>query len=134
MLKECPYSELFWPVIYRIRTEYEEIRSIYSVRMRENTDQNNSEYGQFSRSVGNSFYLANLKTSTEILLVIFLSWWVGEGNVFPEFLEVEQNEIELSIFMNINKKETNILSIPPNNSSLLPKLCTSCNLLKTLHV
>ena len=35
-----------------IRTEYGEIQSIspYSVRMRENTDQNNSEYGLFLRS------------------------------------------------------------------------------------
>ena len=41
------YSELFWPVFSRIRTEYEEIRSIspYSVRMREDTDENNYEHG-----------------------------------------------------------------------------------------
>ena len=50
--KKCPYSELFWSVFSRIRTEYGEILRIspYSVRMRENTDQNNSEYGPFSRS------------------------------------------------------------------------------------
>ena len=47
-----PYSELFWFVFSLIRTEYEEIRIIssYSVRMRKITDQNNSEYGHFSRS------------------------------------------------------------------------------------
>ena len=51
--KKCPYLELFWFAFSRIRTEYEEIRIIspYSVRMRENADQNNSEYGHFSRSV-----------------------------------------------------------------------------------
>ena len=51
--KKCPYSELFWSAFSCIRTEYGEIRSIspYSVRMRENVDQNNSEYGHFSRSV-----------------------------------------------------------------------------------
>ena len=38
-----PYSEFFWSVFSRIRTEY-------SVPMRENTDQKNSEYGRFSRS------------------------------------------------------------------------------------
>ena len=45
--KKCPYSELFWSVFSRIRTEYGEIRSIsqYSIRMRENTDQENPEYG-----------------------------------------------------------------------------------------
>ena len=47
------YSELFWAVFSRIRTEYGEILliSLYSVRMRENTDHNNSEYGHFLRSV-----------------------------------------------------------------------------------
>ena len=51
--EKCPYSELFWSVFSRIRTEYGEIlrMSPYSVRMRENTDQNNSENGHFLRSV-----------------------------------------------------------------------------------
>ena len=50
--KKCPYSELFSSVFSRIRTEYVEIStSQYSFRMRENADQNNSEYGRFSRSV-----------------------------------------------------------------------------------
>ena len=48
------YSQLFWSVFSRIRTEYREKLRIspYSVRMRKNTDQNNSEYGHFSRSEG----------------------------------------------------------------------------------
>ena len=51
--KKCPYLELFWSVFSHIWTEYGEIRSIspYSARMRESTDQNNSEYGHFLRSV-----------------------------------------------------------------------------------
>ena len=51
--KKCPNSELFWSAFSRIRTEYGEVRSIspYSVRMQENADQNNFEYGHFSRSV-----------------------------------------------------------------------------------
>ena len=46
------YLELFWSVFSRIPTEYWQIRSIspYSVWMRANMDQNNSEYGHFSRS------------------------------------------------------------------------------------
>ena len=50
--EKCPYSELFWSVFSRIRTEYGEAFHIspYSVRMRENTDQSNSEYGHFLRS------------------------------------------------------------------------------------
>ena len=51
LYKKCPYSELACFAFSHIRTEYGEIRSIspYSVRMRENVDQNNSEYGHFSR-------------------------------------------------------------------------------------
>ena len=50
--ENCPSSEFFWSVFSRIRTEYGEILRIspYSVRMQENTDQKNSEYGHFSRS------------------------------------------------------------------------------------
>ena len=46
--KNCPYSELFWSVFCCIQTKYRE--SLYSAPMLENADQNNSKYGQFSRS------------------------------------------------------------------------------------
>ena len=44
---------VFWSVISRIGTKYGDILRIspYSVRMRENKKQNNSEYGHFLRSV-----------------------------------------------------------------------------------
>ena len=48
--KKCPYSELFWPAFSCILTKYGEILSPYSFRMRENADQNDSEYGHFSRN------------------------------------------------------------------------------------
>ena len=50
--EKCPYSELFWFAFFRILTEYGQIRGIspYSVRKRQNVDQNNSEYGHFLRS------------------------------------------------------------------------------------
>ena len=50
--KTFPYSELFWPTFSRIRTQYGEIQSIspFSVRMQENTYQNNSEYNYLLRS------------------------------------------------------------------------------------
>ena len=63
MHEECPYLELFWSVFSRIWTENGEIGSIssYSLRMRENTDQNNSKYGQFLRSVkGKAFLLIDI--------------------------------------------------------------------------
>ena len=45
-------SVLFWSAFSRIRTEYGEMQCIspYSVQMRENADQNNSDYGHFSGS------------------------------------------------------------------------------------
>ena len=51
--EKCPYSELFWSVFSRIWTGYGEILRIspYSVRMRENANQNKSEYRHFLRSV-----------------------------------------------------------------------------------
>ena len=47
--EKCPYLELFLSAFTCIRTEYGEILRIspYSVRMRENEEQNNSEYGHF---------------------------------------------------------------------------------------
>ena len=51
--KKCPYSEVFWSTFSRIWTQYGEILRIspYSIQMQENTDQNNSEYGHFSRII-----------------------------------------------------------------------------------
>ena len=50
--EKCPCSEFSLSVFYRIRTEDGEIRgiSLYSISIRENTDQKNSEYGHFLRS------------------------------------------------------------------------------------
>ena len=50
--EKCPYSQFFWSVFFRIRTEYEEIQSIspYSIEIRENRNQKNSEYEHFSHS------------------------------------------------------------------------------------
>ena len=49
--EKCPISELIWSALPRIETEYVEILRIspYSDRMRESTDQNNTEYGHFLR-------------------------------------------------------------------------------------
>ena len=53
LCKKCPYLELFWFAFSGIRTEYGKILRIfsYSVQMRENADQNNSEYEHLLRSV-----------------------------------------------------------------------------------
>ena len=51
--EKCQYLELFWSAFFLIRTEYGEILRIspYSVQMRENMDQNNSEYALFMQYV-----------------------------------------------------------------------------------
>ena len=61
--EKCPYLELFWYTFSCIRTEYGEMLriqtfriSLYSVRMRKNKDQNNSEYGGLLRSVGSDIF------------------------------------------------------------------------------
>ena len=81
--KKCPYSELFWSVFSGIRTEYGEIQSIspYSVRMLENADHNNSEYGRFLRSVTllpNTIFMVSFfenrpRKKTEMILRSFKS-------------------------------------------------------------
>ena len=62
--KKCLLSEFFWSVFSRIRTEGGEIRSIslYSTEMQENTDQKNSEYEHFLRSVVIFFNLVSPPT------------------------------------------------------------------------
>ena len=52
LCKKCLHWELFRSAFSRIWSEYGEIATIfpYSVRMRENADQNNSKYGHFLRS------------------------------------------------------------------------------------
>ena len=50
-VKSVFIQSFFWSVFSCIRTEYQHLPSgsPYSVRMRENTDQKNSECGHFSR-------------------------------------------------------------------------------------
>ena len=47
--KKCPFLELFWSVFSRILAEYGEALCLspYSVQMRENTDQKNSDTDTF---------------------------------------------------------------------------------------
>ena len=59
--EKCPYSEFFLSAFSRIRTDIlsrilrHRVYGKYLVQMRENTDQENFEYGHFSRSVGGVF-------------------------------------------------------------------------------
>ena len=57
-VKSVHIRSFFWSVFSRIQTEYKEILGIspHLVRMRENTDQKNSVFGHFSRSIINHDY------------------------------------------------------------------------------
>ena len=57
LLEKYPYSKFFWSVFSRIRTEYGEIRTPYSLRIRENAEKKDSECGHFSRIVTGSYNL-----------------------------------------------------------------------------
>ena len=79
--EKCLYSELFWSVFSRIRSEYGEILGIspYSVRVRENTDQNNSEYGHFLRST--ELELSKVQTGH------IFDWIFGRNKLISEYFE-----------------------------------------------
>ena len=72
MRKKCRYLESFWSAISCIQTEHRDLlcKSPYSVRMRENTDQKNSEY----RHIFRSGYLK--KYRHKILLTNYLTWQI----------------------------------------------------------
>ena len=90
--KKCPYSVLFWSAFFHIWTEYGEIQSIspYSVQMRWDADQYNSEYGHFSRSV---YYLwirnyLVIKLGQLIKVqswTIFMKYFAWFGELGPKF-------------------------------------------------
>ena len=86
--KKCPYTELFWSSFSRIWTDYGVIRSIslYSVRMRENADQYNSEYGHFLHSDGWLTYIKQMeKMSKTYSLRLELFYGVPQESI-PELV------------------------------------------------
>ena len=80
--EKCPFSEFLWSVFSRIRTEY-------SVLMRENADQKNSEYGHFSRSV-------SYKVCSKVIMFNSNSFHMGEIGYFFKKLK-----LKLLFFVNL---------------------------------
>ena len=84
--EKCPYLKFFWFVFSCIRTECGEIRSIspYSVQIRGDTDQINSEYGHFPRSGRNRdtthVYQRTDCNSSENTLVYYLIFWIRKND------------------------------------------------------
>ena len=77
LLEKCSYSELFWSTFSGIWTKYLQILRIspYSARMWENADQNNTEYGHFSRSALRKIttYFFEISFKFTVKTLIFLS-------------------------------------------------------------
>ena len=84
--KKCLYSEFFWFAFSRIQTEYGEILSISpcSVRMRENTNQKNSECGQFSRNAINHVKILKATSKIPMTKVYLLQTYLVELELFAE--------------------------------------------------
>ena len=84
--EKCPYSKLFRSAFSRICNEYGEMRSIspHSVKIRENADQNNSEYGHLLRSGRLNYisYLGSLCFCLIFILQYIFSIYIN----FPRFL------------------------------------------------
>ena len=69
LCEKCPYLAFFWSVFSHIRTEYGDLfcKFLFSVRMRENTDQKNSEYGYTLRSDSNILLWENIFITNQFL-------------------------------------------------------------------
>ena len=100
--EKCPYSEIFFSVVFRMRTEYREIGSIspYSVQMREITDQKNSKYGTFSRSVNE---VSDGTTKDPFLCSLFFCFvFKCHNDTFDQYLEVfKRSNYFLNIFSSL---------------------------------
>ena len=79
-----PYSELFWSELDWIRREIRHI-SPYSFRVRENVDQNNSEYGHFLRSVFYKDWSVSIQTRN-LQSEVFKNWKGISPKVFSNIL------------------------------------------------
>ena len=83
LFKKCPCSELFWSAFSHIQTEYGKILRIspYSIPMRGNTDQNNSECG-ISYAVNISTIKFNLHFLRQTRTLTF---WKEPSHIYSAF-------------------------------------------------
>ena len=85
---KCPYSEFFWSVFSRNRTEYGEILRIspYLVQMPENTGQKSSEYGHFLRS---AFYIfSEAKLGVDCIIFIAGNTLINDVDNIPWIIKM----------------------------------------------
>ena len=104
------YSKFFWFVFSGIQTEYGEIQSIslYSVQIQENTDQENSEYGNFSRSA--NFMPRHVNDNVG---------WQLSRSIFKKLITKFKFFLEIDLFVSqINKQPDEYVSWHPDSHSL----------------
>ena len=98
-VRNFPHSAFFRSVFSRIRTEHGEIPLIspYSIRMRENTDQKNSEYGHFLRSASGLKWVDIEKTLRGKLRSRHLEVFCKNG-VLGNFAKFTEKHLRQSLF------------------------------------
>ena len=110
LLEKCPYPAFFWSVFSRFRTEYREMWTIssYSVRMRENTEKENSKYGQFSPSVSivkDPVFIKPFLANVPILCPVFsedIKWKHWPQMVNQIYNTTIRTSLEVFIFLHIS--------------------------------
>ena len=103
------YSEFFWSVFSCIRTETETYGvslTPYSVWIREDTDQKNSEYGHLSRSVSPQTLTDNAAIFRKDKTLLNLLKVRCENDVEPEVIQIKSIE-PVRIQVNVEKHENN---------------------------
>ena len=98
------YSEFLWSVFSHIRTEYEDLwsKSAYSVRMRENTDQQNSKCHR-NKVEWDKFILVS-----EFKRVAFVPF--RHVNVWFEYLHITTSKSSFLCELFITKIENNFVN------------------------
>ena len=106
--EKCPYSELFWSVFSHTRSAYEEILGIspYSVRMRENADHNNSEYGHFLRNGNNTPFMNKPLARAYMKRSRLQNRFSKNRSEVNRTDYIKQRKYGVSLFLRKNKKTT----------------------------
>ena len=99
--EKCPYSELFWSAFSRIWTSYGETLRIspYSVRMRENANQNNSGYEHFFTqfTVGTNNWSQNRLKVQFYVIQLKVNNHTTEIRFFPQTFLMMYNNLKINM-------------------------------------
>ena len=96
---------VFWSVFFCIRTEYGEMLRIspYSVQIRENADQKNSEYGHFSRSVPVNLFSIESLMSIKVIRYFSRLDITRSTSVTPVYVKTSMGTVKAHVDSSIMK-------------------------------